>query len=407
MKVGIDAIAFYTPQHYVDMAELAVARGIEPEKFTLGLGQERMSIATPCEDTVHLAINASLKALRDFDIHPEDIGTLVVGTETGIDHSKPIAVYVHHALGLPDNCITYETKHACFGAMAAVTSVGDWIISGRAKGKKALIIAADIANYPVKSSAEPTQGAGAVAIVVSEDPNLCEFDRSIHGYFTKNVMDFWRPLYSKEAFADGHYSISCYLDALEKSKLDSGEKAPAITELAACLYHVPFVKMASKAHQKNFEVELGHAIEKGTPEFDQFKASFAEKTQPWLAFNSQVGNIYTASLFLSLINLLSSSELKAGETVSVFSYGSGCAASYSIFSLVEGYERWKAVIDPGSLLNERRKLSIAEYERVMSKRDEVIKESGVINPEDWDLTSNYLYIGNRNHIRQYSGLNIG
>ena len=68
MKVGIETIAFHSPQHYIDLVDLANARGIDPNKFTKGLGQEKMAIATPMEDTVTLAINAGLKALKNFDI---------------------------------------------------------------------------------------------------------------------------------------------------------------------------------------------------------------------------------------------------------------------------------------------------------------------------------------------------
>ena len=190
MKVGIDAIAYHGPEHYIDLSDLAIARGVDPAKYIYGLGQKRMAIATPCEDTVTLAINAGLKAIKNFNVDPSEIGTLVVGTETGIDHSKPVAVYVHEALGLRTSCRTYETKHACFGAMAGLTSACDWITSKRAQGSKALVIAADIARYPLGDPGEPTQGAGAVAMIVSESPRLFSFHPVVTGDFTKQVMDF-------------------------------------------------------------------------------------------------------------------------------------------------------------------------------------------------------------------------
>ncbi len=64
-----------------------------------------MSITTPCENTVILAANAGLKVLQNFNIDPGEIGMLVVGTESGVDHSNPIATYVHQTLGLrTKNC---------------------------------------------------------------------------------------------------------------------------------------------------------------------------------------------------------------------------------------------------------------------------------------------------------------
>jgi hydroxymethylglutaryl-CoA synthase len=410
MKVGIETLAFYGPQHYIELEDLAKARGVDPEKFTKGLGQVRMAVATPMEDTVTLAVNAALRALENFDIDSKDIGMLAVGTETGVDHSKPVAVYVHQALGLRPNCHTYEIKHACFGAMAAVFSAHDWISCGRAGGAKALVIASDIARYPLGDPGEPTQGAGAVAMVISDKPNLLQFDSAICGSYTKHVMDFWRPLYSKTAFVDGHYSIDCYLNALEGSLADALSKAATpdsykMDQLQACLYHVPFVKMAAKAHQRHFEVDAGERIERGSDRYAAVQESFLERTGPWLSLNAIVGNIYTGSLFLSLIDLLRKNSSANLKQISMYSYGSGCAASMNIAYPTPGFERLKSQIDPEPELNARRKLSIGKYEDMMKISDSAgVGDGEKFSAGEWDLTGDFLYLGTRNNIRRYSGL---
>jgi len=410
MKVGIEAIAFHCPEHYIELADLAKARGVDPDKYTKGLGQVRMAVATPMEDTVTLAVNAALKALENFDIDPKDIGTLVVGTESGVDHSKPVAVYVHEALGLRSNCQTYETKHACFGAMAAVSSAQDWISCGRARGSKALIVASDIARYGVGDPGEPTQGAGAVAMVISDTPNLLYFDSEISGYYTKHVMDFWRPLYSKTAFVDGPYSIDCYLNALDGALADALAKAtiPALyklDQLQACIYHVPFAKMAAKAHHRHFEIDAGEKIDKESERCADVRKSFAQKTGPWLSLNAVVGNIYTGSVFLSLIDLLRSNTSANLRQISMFSYGSGCAASMNIAYPTPGFERFKDQINPEPALTARRKLSIDEYDNIMKISDSLgTGNTEAFSAGDWDLTGDFLYLGNKDHIRRYSGL---
>lgn len=410
MKVGIETIAFHSSQHYIELTDLAKARGIDPDKFTKGLGQVRMAVATPMEDTVTLATNAALKALQKSNIDRNDIGTLVVGTESGVDHSKPVAVYVHEALGLRSNCHTYETKHACFGGMAAVFSANDWISCGRAEGSKALIIASDIARYPIGDPGEPTQGAGAVAMVISDKPNLLYFDSEISGNYTKHVMDFWRPLYSKTAFVDGHYSIDCYLNALGGALTDALDKTTIperykMNQLQACIYHVPFAKMAAKAHHRHFEIDAAEQIDRDSERFADVKKSFTEKTGPWLSLNAIVGNIYTGSLFLSLIDLLRSNTSADLKQISMFSYGSGCAASMNIAYPTPGFERFKDKIDPESELTARRRLSIDEYENIMKISDSLgMGNTEEFSADDWDLTGDFLYLGNRSHIRRYSGL---
>ena len=408
MKVGIEAVAFHCPQNYIDLADLAEARNIDPDKYTKGLGQVKMAIATPMEDPVHLAINAALKALKNFNIDPSEIGTLVVGTESGVDHSKPVAVYVHQALGLNSNCHTFETKHACFGAMAALSSAADWISCGRAQGSKALIIASDIARYPIGDPGEPTQGAGAVAMVISDKPTLVHFDEEVSGSYTRHVMDFWRPLYSKTAFVDGHYSIECYLDALEGSINDSMTKATIpelfkIDQLEACVYHVPFVKMAAKAHHRHFEVNSGTKIERDDEAFSQVRASYEKRVAPWLSLNAIVGNIYTGSLFLCLIDLLRQNTSASLKQISLFSYGSGCAAAYRIVYPTLGFEKYADKIDPEPELNQRNKLTIEEYEKIVAISDSLgMGNTEKFDASDWNLNGNFLYLGNADHIRQYS-----
>ncbi len=403
ITVGIDALAFAGPAAYVDMVDLAGARGVDPAKFTHGLGQLRMAIASPCEDTVTMAVEAGAKALKDFKVDPSEIGTLIVGTETGVDHSKPVAVYAHDLLGLDARCRTFETKHACYGAMAGLTASMDWIASGRARGRKALVIASDIASYGLGTPGEPTQGAGAVAIVVSENPRLLKIDPTTIGDYTRQVMDFWRPLYSKHALADGHYSIQCYLDALKGARLDAvSDRRDLLSQLDACLYHVPFVKMAFKAHQRELEMELGHAINKAEAEtWQQLTESYQRLCEPWLTLNAEVGNIYTGSLFLSLIDLLrQGAEEMAGKTISLFSYGSGCGATYCLGEVNSAAADWIAALDPTASLGRRRKLSIAEYESLVVAGEQADRTE-TLHPADFGLSGGLYYTGTRNDRRHY------
>ena len=55
-RVGIEAIAVAIPRRYLALEDLAVARGVAPAKYTIGLGAREMSVADPSEDTVALDI---------------------------------------------------------------------------------------------------------------------------------------------------------------------------------------------------------------------------------------------------------------------------------------------------------------------------------------------------------------
>ncbi len=111
MKVGIDQISFYTSQYFLDLKTLAEARGVDPEKFYTGIGQEKMSIPPPDEDIVTMAAGAAnrLKELGAL----EGIEALLFATESGIDQSKAAGMFVHGLLGLPERCRVVELKQAC------------------------------------------------------------------------------------------------------------------------------------------------------------------------------------------------------------------------------------------------------------------------------------------------------
>src|SRR5205814_10457458 len=128
--------------------------------------------------------------------------------------------------------------------------------------RRALVIAADVARYELGSAGEPTQGAGAVAMLVGSDARVLQLGNE-SGTYASNVYDFWRPLGRREAIVDGKYSLACYLDALSGAfaayrELEEPALGPddALTDrLARLLYHTPFPKMAAKAHRRLVELD--------------------------------------------------------------------------------------------------------------------------------------------------------
>jgi hydroxymethylglutaryl-CoA synthase len=366
--IGIDAIALAVPEGYVDLEDLAAARGVPPAKFTEGLGVRRMALARAHEDPVALAANAARRLFAKGNIDPEKIGLCIVGTETAVDHSKPVAAYLHRLLGLPTRCRVFEAKHACFGGTAGLFNALDWIASGSAHGRQALVVCTDVARYALHSPGEPTQGAGAVAMIISENPRLVALEPGINGSYARDVDDFWRPLYSKEAVVDGHHSVQCYLDALtgaysawQEASREAGFHPDSIVRRC---YHVPYGKMAKKAHR--------HCMALEGKSDAQADASFAEEVAVSLELPSQIGNIYTGSLYLALASLLhaEAAELE-GKRVGLFSYGSGCAAEFFAGRVVPGAGKFVETLALAEPLAERRRYTIPEYEAIRGADHEV------------------------------------
>lgn len=379
--VGIDAIAIATPRAYLDLVDLAAARDVPSDKYTKGLGAIRMAIAGRHEDPVTLATDAASRLFARAGVDASRIGYMAVGTETGIDHSKPVASYVHGLLGLPAACRVFDTKHACFGGTAALMAAVEWIASGAARGRSALVVCSDIARYALGSPGEPTQGAGAVALLVTERPRLVELEVGHTGTYARDVHDFWRPLSRRDALVDGHYSVSCYLDAVAGAfgawRDEDVRRGGA--PLARTAYHVPYVKMAKKADRHRALACEG--LDEAAAE-----SRFAREVGPSLVFAAEVGNVYTGSLYMALAALLhAEAGVLEGERVGLFSYGSGCVAEFFAGRVAAGAADVVESLALDEPLRDRVRLDFGAYEAI--RRADGDEPAGVTADDEVDVAS--------------------
>ena len=348
MNIGIDKIGFYVPKDYIDIVELAKARDVDPNKFTIGIGQDKQAVPFPYQDAVTMAASSADSILTAED--KKDLGLLIVGTESSVDESKSTAAFLMDLLDLPEDIRSFEIKQACYGATAGLQTAYDFVSNN--PGKKALVIATDIARYGIKTPGEVTQGAGSVAMIISQDPRVLKLDhKSV--YMTRNVGDFWRPTFSKTAFARGKFSNEVYVDFFQTlwNKYQAKYDVTA-DDFSTMLFHIPYTKMGTKALR--------------TLEGKVSDAKYAELTKHYQAsikFSRAVGNLYTGSLYLGLLSYLVNAA-KAGEEVLFFSYGSGAVGELYSGQIQADFE---TVIDKKALqkiIDDRQKMTIDDYERI-------------------------------------------
>lgn len=350
MDIGIDKIGFYTPPFYVDMNKLAEVRGDEPAKYTVGIGQDRMAVAPLSQDIVSMAANAALQILDEED--REKIDLVIVGTESGFDASKSAAVFVHDLLGLSSQTRCMEIKHACYGATAGIQMAKGHVALN--PDKKALVIGSDIARYGLATGGEVTQGAGAVAMIISSNPHILTLEKEA-AFASKDIMDFWRPAYSEYALVDGKFSNEQYIAFfLEVWKQYQSITGRTLDDFAALCFHLPFTKMGLKALREILEETE-----------DEKRDALLSHYQTSTLLNRNVGNIYTGSLYLSFLSLLKNSkDLQAGERIGLYSYGSGAVGEFFSGILQEGYRAALPAKQIDQLFADRKEISIAEYEQV-------------------------------------------
>lgn len=360
MKIGIDKIGFATSNYVLKLDDLAAARATDPEKLSKGLLLKELSIAPLTEDIITLGAAAADPILTSED--KEKIDMVIVATESSIDQSKAAAVFIHGLLAIQPFARSFEIKEACYGATAALDYAKLHI--EKYPDSKVLVIASDIAKYGINTPGEPTQGAGAIAMLISKDPRILIFNEDNVAQ-TRDVMDFWRPNYSTTPYVNGLYSTQQYLDCL-KTTWDEYQKRHklALKDFAAYCFHLPYPKLALKGLNKIMDKSLPQEQQ------DQLKENF-EKS---ILYSQKVGNIYTGSLFLGLLSLLENSDkLKAGDKIALFSYGSGAVAEIFSVSLVPGYEKQLSRTRLEEL-DQRQALSVEEYEHIFFAEAELDAE---------------------------------
>ena len=446
-KVGIDSISYYVPSLYVDITELAEKRNIPAEKLVNGLGLKKMATPDYDEDAASIAANSLFRLIYDNNINPKEIGRVYLGTESGVDSSKPTSSYVVEILEevFKDkfgercfmNCDIVDLTFACAGAVDALQNCCDWVRNG--ENRKAVVIASDIAKYELNSTGEYTQGAGSVSMLICEDPSIISFNGS-WGVSTKGIGDFFKPrrqykksnilieaakilnkdisqdeadelleksqskfwsdsndiieVYKEEPVFEGQFSNESYkarvYEAIED--FNSQNKRNILKEWESVIFHLPYAyhgrRMITDKWIEWMEIngdseliysEVGKPVSnldkdwiKKVSKSNVYKNFVEQKIAPGEKASSEIGNMYTASIFMSFISSLneaiSDGKDLNNKKIGFISYGSGSKAK-----IFEGtiQNKWINQIKKIKLfqnLDSRKKISIDIYEKLHRRK---------------------------------------
>lgn len=221
------------------MTDLALARNIDPAKFHIGIGQDQMAVNPISQDLITFATNAAAEILTEED--KQAIDMVIVGTESSVDESKASAVVVHGLLDIQPFARSIELKEACYATTAGLQMAKDHVY--RHPERKVLVIATDIAKYGLNTGGEPTQGAGAVAMLIAANPNILALnDDSVS--LTQDIYDFWRPFGDTYPTVDGQFSNATYIEAFAKVWQEYARRTSrSFSDFAALAFHTPYTKM--------------------------------------------------------------------------------------------------------------------------------------------------------------------
>lgn len=408
MTYGIEAASFHVPSLYLEIKDLAEKRNIEPAKLEKGLGLHKMAFPDVHEDAATFAAEALLKLIKDNHLNPKEISRIYLGTESALDAAKPTATYAMQMVEAVlekdfgkrcfKNCDVVDMTFACVGAVDAFQNCLDFCQAN--PGKKAVVIASDYAKYELASSGEYTQGGGAVALLLSDNPQLLEIE-NVYGVATESVFDFFKPrraalksdlssatefmpdkieIFTDEPVFDGQYSNQCYQDrireAYEHYKEQIGIEKP-YENWRYLIFHLPYAFHGKRVFTEIYSLENGLSYQspeeqKAVAKSEDYIKFINEKIEPSQRASSEVGNMYTASIFMALLSAMQVSydqnENLEDQEIGFLAYGSGSKAK--VFAGKVG-KSWREVVQKWNIfenLKNRKAIDFETYEKLHRKQ---------------------------------------
>ncbi|HUD96438.1 MAG TPA: hypothetical protein VMO24_02775 [Woeseiaceae bacterium] len=267
--IGISGLAAYVPPFRVWLDDWCEWTGNHWPKIREVVGRS-FRVRGPNHSVYTMAATAVMRLIDNYDIDPLRVKFLGLGTESSTDNSAGAIIIkgmVDRALvanGKPPiarSCEVPEFKHACLGGVYGMKgAIRHLALDGA--GGQAIVVCADIAEYARGSSGEPTQGAGAVAMLLEENPRLAEVDLVRSGSASDyRIMDFRKPMlrfcgqdrsesHQVQDFPvfNGKYSTTCYIDETLHALKDMYDKrgiqaSDYLRKLQTVFMHRPYRRM--------------------------------------------------------------------------------------------------------------------------------------------------------------------
>lgn len=283
-RIGISGLAAYVPPYRVWLEDWCDWTNNQWPKIREVVGRS-FRVRGPNHSIYTMAATAVIRLIRQYDIDPERVKFLGLGTESSTDNSAGAIIVkgmVDRALvaqgkaPISRSCEVPEFKHACLGGVYGMKGALRQLALDGA-GTQSIVVCADIAEYARGSSGEPTQGAGAVAMLLEENPKLAEVDLIQSGSASDyRMMDFRKPMsrfcgqdrsesHQVQDFPvfNGKYSTTCYIDETLHALNDMYEKrglvaADYMRSLQTVFMHRPYRRMPETGWAISYLFALGN-----------------------------------------------------------------------------------------------------------------------------------------------------
>ncbi|MHA1893344.1 MAG: hydroxymethylglutaryl-CoA synthase [Candidatus Helarchaeota archaeon] len=331
MKIGLNIVSYgsYIPRYRIKKEEYIKSwgnfQGKILEKAVIGYD----------EDTLTMAAEASLNALRNSTLNQNDIGLISIGTSTPPYSIRSLASEIRMVLGLSKNVILLDFKESEKAGSTALNASLD-MISKRMKA--GLVIASDSPRAKPNDELDHTYGAGAAAFIVGNIKGIATIDA-----ITSASIDFIADRFKRE-----------------------GTKY--VSDLSIAGYHRHAYQTTITNAMKELFDENGYKMDdfkwiliQGHDTREILRASkLIDKNKVSSENLNLIGDTGAASIFLELINVLET-KAQSGDQILCIAYGAGVGADAFSVTVNDKLEKDEESISYSTYLKNKAYIDYGQY----------------------------------------------
>ena len=346
-KVGVVGFGGYVPRKRIKVEEVAKAHDKDGKQVVSSLGVSQKAVADRDEDTVSLAVEASMRAMKRGQVKAQDVGAVLVGSESHPYAVKPTGTIVADILGVGNKYFCADLEFACKAGTTGVIMVASMIEAGLID--LGLAVGADIASSQPGDALEYTAGAGAGAMLLGSKKYKWMAQLNRTSSYCSDTTDFWRREGEKHPKHAGRFTGEPgYFEHVIKGTEE-------------------FLRLG-KQKVKDFDRVVLHMPNGKFPRRAAKRMGVSEKQLRDGLIVQGIGNPYSASSLLGLVAVLE--QVKKNEKILVTSYGSGAGSDSLSLTMIRKVRKISRIkgIDLESQFKNNEYINYAEYLKLKEAR---------------------------------------
>lgn len=274
------------------------------------------------ENSLTMAIEASKKAIKNSNIHTNDINLVVFVSTTPEFLSPTNAIKIHSALGLSKRANAYDMNSNCSGMITAVNQVSR-VMKTDKYIKYALVVGSDqLVRYsrPNEAITYSNFGESACAVLLENCDNVVSDFIDSSSYVDSSLnqyINFPPKGFSKFLPLDGY--IEKHNRIIEWIDFDTDEA------FASCIDSVNEILLRNNLSKKDIKLYCLSQFAKKNIEL--IKTALEEPDEKFPFVGDEFGYTGVTSPFMALTDSISKNKIKRGDYVILWTVGAGVVAS--------------------------------------------------------------------------------